>query len=107
MSGIGFPEGITAQYIVNNVQAKLLALRNALDDCHNLYQWISAYSAADLVAAGMDSTSAQAALNATADSDALYQMYNTGQLTSLPSGYVTPGSYKWGTSQRVVIGPLS
>jgi len=107
MSGIGFPEGITAQYIVNNVQSKLLALRNALDDCNNLYQWISAYSSADLVAAGMDAASAQAALNASADAEALYQLYNTGQLTAPPSGYVTPGTYKFGTSQRVVIGPLS
>lgn len=106
---IGFPAGITEQYLVNNVQSKLVALRNALEDCNDLYQWLSAYSAADLEAApiSMDATSAQATLNAIADAEALYQLYNTGALTSPPSGYTTPGTYKFGASQRVVIGPLT
>ena len=106
---IGFTAGITEAYIVNNAQAKLAALRNALHDCDNFYQWLTAYAAADLQAApiSMDSTSAQQLFAAFADADALYQLYTTGALASPPTGYVTPGTYKFGASQRTVIGPLS
>jgi hypothetical protein len=106
---IGFPAGITEQYIVNNAQNKLAALRDALEACHDYKQWLTAYAATDLEAApvNMDSASATALFSAFADADALYQLYNTGDLTSPPSGYTTPGTYIFGASQRVIIGPLS
>lgn len=106
---IGFPAGVTSQYVVNNAQAKLNTLRRALEDCHDMRQWLSALSAADLEAApvSLDATSAQSLLNAFADADALYQLYSTGALTSPPSGYTTPGTYVFGASQRIVIGPLT
>lgn len=104
---IGFPAGITEAYIVNNAQSKLAALRNALEDVENFYQWLSAYSAPDLEAApvSMDSVSAGAIFSAFADANALYQIYATG----LPPGsYPQPGSaYVYASSQRVIIGPLS
>lgn len=106
---VGFIVGITQQSVVNNAQTKLAALRRALDDIHDFRQWLAAYSATDLTAApvNMDSASATALFSALADADALYQLYTTGALTSPPSGYTTPGTYSFGASQRVVIGPLS
>lgn len=106
---VGFPAGITQQYVVNNAQTRLAALRDALEACHDFRQWLAAYSAADLEAApvSLDTTSAPAIFSAFADADALYQLYTTGALTSPPSGYTTPGTYVFGASQRVVIGPLS
>lgn len=106
---VGFPAGITQQYVVNNAQTRLAALRRALEDCHDYYQWLTAYSATDLEAApvSLDTVSAPAIYSAFADADALYQLYTTGALTSPPSGYTTPGTYKFGASQRVVIGPLA
>jgi len=106
---IGFPAGVTNQYVVNNAQAKLTTLRRALEDCHDFKQWLAALSVGDLTAApvNLDATSAQSLLNAFADADAIYQLYTTGALTSPPSGYTTPGTYIFGASQRVVIGPLT
>jgi len=106
---VGFIAGITEQSVINNAQTKLTALRNALRDCHDFRQWLTAYSSADLQAApiNMDAASATALFSALADADALYQLYTTGALTSPPSGYTTPGTYVFGASQRVVIGPLS
>jgi hypothetical protein len=104
---VGFPAGITQQYIVNNAQAKLAALRRALEDVADFYAWLSAYAVADLEAApvSMDAVSAQAVFNAFADAHALSQVY----LTGLPPGtYPQPGSaYVYATSQRVIIGPLT
>lgn len=104
---IGFPAGITEQYIVNNAQSKLAALRNALTQCEQFYQWLSAYAATDLEAApiNMDAPSATALLSAFADANALYQIYTTG----LPPGsYPQPASaYVYANSQRVIVGPLS
>lgn len=104
---IGFPAGITEAYIINNAQAKLAALRNALEDAENFYQWLSAYAAADLEAApvSMDAASATALFGAFADANALYQIYSTGLP---PSTYPQPASaYPYAASQRVIIGPLS
>jgi len=100
---IGFPAGITQAYVVNNAQAKLSALRHALADCENFYQWLAAYSATDLEAApiSMDATSAQAILNAFADAHELNVLYGGGGLGT----YTLP--YNFAASQRVVIGPLS
>ena len=106
---VGFPAGTTTQSVVSGAQGKLATLRDALRDCDNFYQWLKAYSAADLEAApvNLDAASAQAILNAFADADALYQLYVTGALVSPPSGYTTPGTYAFGASQRVVIGPMN
>lgn len=109
MTGVGFPAGVNTSQVVTIAQSRLTALRNALEDCHDMRQWLAAYAAADLEAApvSLDATSANALLNAFADADALYQLYNTGALTSPPQGYTTPGTYQFGASQRVVIGPLN
>lgn len=104
---IGFPAGITEAYIVNNAQAKLAALRNALEDCENFYLWLIANSQSDLEAApiSMDTASTSALFTAFADANALYQIYATGLP---PSTYPQPASaYVYATSQRVIIGPLS
>lgn len=108
MTGVGFPAGTNTSQVVSTAQSALSSLRNALENCHDLHQWLAAYSAADLEAApvSLDATSAAAILSAFADADALYQLYSTGALTSPPSGYVTPGTYAFGASQRTVIGPL-
>lgn len=104
---IGFPAGVTQQFIVNNAQSKLANLRNALVACEQFYLWLSGLSAADLEAApiSLDATSATALLSAFADANALYQIFTTG----LPPGsYPQPASaYVYGNSQRVIIGPLS
>jgi len=106
---IGFPAGVTSQYVINNAQARLTALRRALEDCHDFNQWLSGVTLADLEAApvSLDATSAQSLKNGFADADSLYQLYSTGALTSPPPGYTTPGSYVFGASQRAVIGPLT
>ena len=104
---IGFPAGITEQYIVNNAQAKLAALRDALIACDQFNQWLITNAQADLEAApiSMDATSTAALFSAFADAHALYQIYTTG----LPPGtYPQPASaYIYATSQRTVVGPLS
>lgn len=104
---IGFPAGITQQYIVNNAQNKLSALRDALTACEQFNQWLITNAQSDIEASpiSMDTASTTALFNAFADAHALYQIYSTG----LPPGtYPQPASaYTYATSQRVVIGPLS
>lgn len=103
---IGFPAGITQQYIVNNAQAKLRALRQAIHDVQDLYAWLSAYAATDLEAApiSMDAASATALLSAIADANAVGQVYLTGQA---PGSYPqVTGPYVYVNSQRVIMGPL-
>jgi hypothetical protein len=104
---VGFPAGITQQYIVNNAQTKLATLRNALEDCENFYQWLVTNAQTDIEASpiSMDTASTSALFAAFADANALYQIYSTG----LPPGtYPQPTSaYTYATSQRVIIGPLS
>jgi hypothetical protein len=109
MTGVGFPAGTNTAQVVATAQNALTALRSALVECHNIRAWLAAYASADLVAApvSLDSASANAILSAFADADALYQLYMTGALASPPSGYTTPGTYVFGASQRVVIGPIS
>lgn len=103
---VGFPAGITSAYVVNNAQAKLRALRQALHDVQDFYSWLSAYAASDLEASpvSMDTVSAPALFSAMADANALAQIY----LTGLPPGtYPQPTSaYVYANSQRVVMGPL-
>lgn len=102
---VGFPAGITEQYIVNNAQTKLEALRRALEDCEDFYQDVIApYAVTDLEAApvNMDSVSAQAIFNAMTDAHNEYVNHAQGLPESLPAT-----GYKYGASQDVVIGPLS
>lgn len=102
---IGFPAGITQAYIVNNAQAKLAALRRALQDCENFYQdTVAPYVVADLTAApvSMDSVSAQAIFNAFTDAHSEYVNHANGLPASLPAT-----GYKYGASQNIIIGPLS
>lgn len=105
---VGFPAGISKDYIVNNAQAKLAALQRAIEDVANFYKWLSAYSVADLEDAStinMDAASAQAIFTAFADANALAQINETGLP---PASYPQPASaYVYANSQRVVIGPLS
>jgi hypothetical protein len=104
---VGFPAGITQAYIVNNAQAKLATLRNALEDCENFYQWLITNAQADIEASpiSMDTASTSALFTAFADANAVYQIYTTG----LPPGTYPqpPSAYTYATSQRVIIGPLS
>ena len=98
--------GVTAASINANAQSALLQLREALARCTAFRQWLAAYSASDLVTAGIASTAdANDILGAFADADALNQIY----LTGLPPGsYPQPGSaYVYASSQRVIVGPLS
>lgn len=103
---VGFPAGITEAYIVNNAQAKLRALRQAIHDVQDLYSWVSGLAAADLEAApiNMDAPSATALLSALADANAIGQIYLTGQA---PGTYPqVTGPYVYAASQRVIMGPL-
>lgn len=108
MTGVGFPAGTNGPQVIATAQNALTALRSALEDCDNIHKWLAAYAATDLEAApiNLDAASASAILSAFADASALYQLYTTGALVSPPSGYTTPGTYSFGASQRVVIGPL-
>jgi len=96
--------GNTQQVIIYQSQAKLAALRNALDDVVNFYLWLTAYANSDLVAAGFSSADASALLAAFADGNALCQIYRTG----LPPGTYPqpPSAYVYAASQRTIIGPL-
>ena len=98
--------GVTAASINANAQSALLQLRAALARCSDMHSWLAAYSAADLVAAGVASTAdANDILAAFADADALNQLYKTGQP---PGTYPQAASaYVYANSTRVVIGPLS
>lgn len=98
---IGFPAGITASNVTSNAQARLMALRLALEAADDYYLWLSAYSAADLEAAplSLDSASAQALLNAFADAHEMHTLFTGGGLGS----YTLP--YNFSASMRVIIGP--
>lgn len=98
---IGFPAGISESNVTSNAQARLMVLRNALEEANNFYSWISAYTAADLEAAplGLDAVSAQNLLNAFADAHELYVLYTGGGLGT----YTLP--YNFSASMNVIIGP--
>lgn len=103
-----FQAGITEAYIVNNAQAKLSALRSALQECANMQAWLAGIAQADLTSApiSMSSADATALMSALADANAMNQIYTTGQA---PSTYpqVTGTPYVYAASQRVIMGPLS
>lgn len=94
--------GISQAFVTNNAQSALSQLREALQRCTEIRQWLAAYSSSDLVALGFSSADASAILSAFADADGLNQVYLTGTDSRDPgAGYV------YANSQRVIIGPLS
>ena len=93
--------GITQAYVTNNAQAKLSALRRALEDAADMHQWLAAYADTDLVALGFTQADADQVLAAMADANELHVLYNGGDLGS----YTLP--YNFSASQRMVIGPLT
>lgn len=101
-----FAAGITEAYVVNNAQARLSALRRALQDCANMQAWLAGIAQADLVALGFSAADATALLSAMADASALNQVYATGQA---PATYpqVTGTPYVYAASQRAIMGPLT
>lgn len=94
--------------IVSNIQASLVRLRKALDDCADLQEWGAGVSAADVAAVPGgnltvdDATALLAALN---DANALNEYYNEG--LPPPSYPQPPEKYVYGQSQRAVIGPVT
>lgn len=93
--------GISQAYVTNNAQAKLSALRRALEDAADMHQWLAAYSSADLVTLGFTQADADQILAALADANELHVLYNGGALGT----YTLP--YNFSASQRIVIGPLT
>lgn len=100
---LGFPAGLSAEFVVNHAQGKLTALRRALEDCADYAAWLDGLSADDLQAApvSLDAASASALKSAFADAAKLAQLYNGGELGT----YTLP--YNFSASQRVIIGPVT
>lgn len=98
---ISFPAGITESNVTTNAQARLMALRLALEEAENYHAWLSAYAAADLEAAplSMDAASATALLSAFADAHELYVLFTGGGLGT----YTLP--YNFSASIDAIIGP--
>jgi hypothetical protein len=89
--------------IAGNVQARLIALREALHAVADLYGWSSGVSAADLEAIGFSAADAGTLLSAISDANALAQIYATGQP---PASYPQAAqAYVYAASQRQVTGP--
>jgi hypothetical protein len=91
--------GITQSNVSTGAQARLMALRLALEAAADFYAWLSAYSSADLVAIGFTQADADALLTAFADANELAVLYNGGDLGT----YTLP--YNFSASQRKIIGP--
>ena len=91
--------GITQVNATTNAQARLSALRMALEAAADFYNWLSAYSQSDLETFGYTAADAEALLSAFADANELYVLYGGGGLGS----YTLP--YNFSASQRAVIGP--
>lgn len=91
---------ISQAQVTASAQQKFTALRQALEDCADFYQWISAYTASDLsTALGFTSADATSLLTAAADANELASLYDGGAL----GAYTLP--YNFSASQRVIIGP--
>lgn len=92
---------LNASMTIQQVQQKLSALFQAMEDMENVYQWLSAYALADLEAAplNMAAADAQALLNAAADAHDLY-------MTALgTTGFPTAAlPYDFCASMRVITG---
>jgi hypothetical protein len=96
---------LTAAGILSQVARALINHRQALEVLNDLYAWSSGLSAADLTAApiSMSAADANALLSALADAHAEYVLHNTGQP---PAAYPqAASSYMYAASQNQVIGP--
>lgn len=94
---------ITEAQVIQLVQQKLLALREALNEVADLYNWTAGISSGDLVSLGFASADAGLILSAVADANAIASIYSTGLP---PSTYPQPAStYVYQSSQARVIGP--
>lgn len=92
--------GITPQAVTTGAQARLMALRLALEAANDYYLWLSAYALSDLEAPPLNFSAGdgQAILNAFSDAHQLYLAYTGSAITpSLP--------YNFSASQRLIIGP--
>lgn len=100
-----FTNGMTQAQILASVQGKLNNLANAFEDINKLYRWSSSLAAADLEAAPLsfsaaDATAIQTAIN---DAHAEFMIHTTGQA---PGTYPqVTGPYTYGTSQSALLGP--
>lgn len=94
---------ITMAMVNQLVTQKLSALRAALDDVADLYQWTSGLVDTDLTGIGFASADADDILSAVADANGLAQIGATG----LPPGsYPQPASaYVYEASWARIIGP--
>ena len=94
--------GISQSNVFTGAQARLMALRTALEACEDFYKWLSAYAAADLEAAPLSLAAGDATdlLNAFADAHDLYQ--TALGTTGFPTATLP---YNFFASMRVVIGP--
>lgn len=100
---MGIFSPVTQAVVTQRVQAKLGALRDALNDVADEYKWTSGVSANDLVAIGFSSADANAILSAVADAHAVALIYETGLP---PATYPQPASaYPYEASQAAVLGP--
>lgn len=90
--------------VVQLVQQKLSALREALNEVKDLYGWTSGITPTDFAtASGYTLTDAGSVMAAIADANALASYYNTGEP---PGSYPqAAAAYIYGASQRAVIGP--
>jgi len=96
-------DGINQAIVTQRVQAKLGALRDALNDIANEYKWTSGVSVADLQGIGFSAAGANAILSGVADANAISQLYSTGLP---PATYPQPTSaYPYEASQAIVLGP--
>jgi hypothetical protein len=103
-----FTTGLSQAQVLASIQAKLINLRNAMNDAENLYTWSSGIAATDLENIGFSPNDAVALLSAIADAHALAQIYSTGQPPGVGfGGYPQASSaYPYAASQSQVIGPL-
>lgn len=93
-----FTSGTSLQQVIVNSTAKLRALRDALADIQDLYQWSSAQALADLEALGLTATDAQKLQTAIADANELAVLYKGGGL----GAYTLP--YNFSATQAEIIG---
>jgi hypothetical protein len=92
---------LNQQLTIQQMQAKLAALRAAFLDCENIYEWLSAYALSDLEAAplNLSADDGQAVLNAFADA---HQLWMTAQGTTGFPAATLP--YNFMASQRMITG---
>lgn len=96
---------VSSTQIVGNIQAALLQLLQALENCNNLQMALASGGLSALESTGISNADAQALLSGLADAAALYQIYQTGLPPATYPQAPLP-AYVYGTSQRNVLGPV-